>query len=495
MCENGTKQSMESTIKVTTPCASESAACNRADSVKTSDVDPDPILTSSSWPRFLVAKSLDGKLITKHNAFVIQKAIEGITSPNVVVKRMNKAGLLLIEVDRKQYAENLLRTDFFHDIPVEISEHKTMNSCKGVITTDVVDDLTDEQILDELKTTGQGVKEVNRIMTMKDGQRSPTRTLIITFDGSKIPETLFVAYMKLKVRLYIPNPRRCYKCQLFDHTQNFCTSEAACDNCGQSGHEKRDCPNPSSCANCGEAHCASSKDCSHWIFRKQVLTYKVENNVSYYQAQKHISEQLKQTNTNKPAYSHVVSKPSPKREFSTQTDLTWPINLTSPILLYGNQNKSVQSNQMEFENASSKRSRGSSSSSQGDEDLPKLAQPPPKRNFMKQIKSVESPQLSEGAEGGESEDTKECPQGDTKKCPQESTKKCPPEDEGGESGRNRHTSPPPDDPSKSGGGDGTAQKGRPSRSPDKNPKPSSKSGNKHKSRSGSKKSRSPIKFK
>ena len=79
---------MESTNKVNPPCSSDAAACNPAAPVRPSVADPDPTpkvdrSENKTWPRFLVAKSRDDKYITKHNIFVVSKAIKGITGENV----------------------------------------------------------------------------------------------------------------------------------------------------------------------------------------------------------------------------------------------------------------------------------------------------------------------------------------------------------------------------------------------------------------------------
>ena len=223
------------------PCSTtDTSACNLGVS---SDADPDPdqYLNQRYWPRFLVVKSLDQKDITKHNPFVIAKAIEGIAGKSVIVKRMVKSKILQLEVDSKQFAINLLKTDMLHNIPVKISEHRTMNTSKGVISTDALDDLDQDEIKQRLNEFGQEVKEVYRIMVTKKNEKVPTKTLIITFLSPKIPDYLYIGFIRVKVRMYVPNPRRCYQCQRFGHTKNFCEHESVCDRCGQPDHESSAC--------------------------------------------------------------------------------------------------------------------------------------------------------------------------------------------------------------------------------------------------------------
>ena len=56
----------------------------------------------------------------KHNLFVVSKAIEGIAGKPKETKALKKADLLLIEVDKKPHAINLLKATKLHTIPVSI---------------------------------------------------------------------------------------------------------------------------------------------------------------------------------------------------------------------------------------------------------------------------------------------------------------------------------------------------------------------------------------
>ena len=396
-----------------TPCSrSDAPACNPRASA---GIDPDQF-KRTSWPRFLVIKSLDGKCITKHNIFVVSKAIEGIAGKSVIVKRWVKSGLLLVEVDCQQYSINLLQTTRLHDIPVEISEHKTLNYSKGVVSSDVLDDLTDQEITDQLNSSGQEVKEVHRIMTYKNKIKTPTKTVIITFDKPTLPEFVYTGFMRLKVRVYVPNPMRCFQCGIFGHTKNNCKKEPACDKCGQPGHEDSDCSNPLHCVNCGEEHPASSRDCPEWKFRKDVLKYKHENNVSYPEAERQISIKLPKSNNNQSyssavTQSSVVTKSTVKLSASCQTDLTWPNDFTSPVLhsecVISNE-KAVQSVSMDFDYIKTKRVREGSLSSNEEDDMPSLEKPRMKRSHLSVHQtgnignvSTSSVPAGEGAVGGE----------------------------------------------------------------------------------------------
>ena len=78
----------------------------------------------------------------------------------------------------------------------------------------------------------QGVINVRRIkITLKD-----TNTFVFTFNTSILPKQLKVAFLRISVDPYIPNPLRCYACQVFGHHKNKCHREEICANCGQPKH-------------------------------------------------------------------------------------------------------------------------------------------------------------------------------------------------------------------------------------------------------------------
>ena len=270
---------MESSKIVTPLCSSDASACNPAASVRTHVADPDTNSNTQNWPRFLIIKSLDEKTILQHNVFVVAKAIEGIAGKPKEFIALNNAGLLLVEVDKKHYATNLLKTKHLHNIPVEITPHRSMNSSKGVITCGHLYDMEDQEILDHLKDSDQNVTDVYRIWAFRNGQKTKTNTLVLTFDTPTPPDKMYVGHYRVDVRLYIPNPRRCNKFQKFKHTKKFCKNETKCVNCGKTGHE--DCQEVAVCANCSGPHKASSKECPDWKTEKDIVEYKYTHNVSF----------------------------------------------------------------------------------------------------------------------------------------------------------------------------------------------------------------------
>ena len=77
--------------------------------------------------------------------------------------------------------------------------------------------------------------------------------------------------MQVKVDVYIPNPLRCYSCQVFGHHENKCGRHPVCCICGEPEHCEPSgvCNKPSKCVNCSGDHPANSKQCPQWEKEKE----------------------------------------------------------------------------------------------------------------------------------------------------------------------------------------------------------------------------------
>ena len=261
------------------------------------DSDSDSDTSISSFPRFVVLESLEDKHLTKINPFVVHKVISGIVKP-ISVKKLNN-GTLLIEVNKKTYADNLLNMKFFTNIKIKSYAHTSLNSSKGVVRSSELSLslslslCTLDEIKSHLKT--QAVTDDRRITFRRNNETISTDTYILTFGKPQIPKELKVGYSIIKVNPYIPNPLRCYNCQKFGHHEQKCLKSAVCKKCGESGsdHIELSCNNPPNCANCNGAHSADSRECMAWKREKEINTIKYTQNISFPEARKMVQNSNK----------------------------------------------------------------------------------------------------------------------------------------------------------------------------------------------------------
>ncbi|GFX06665.1 putative RNA-directed DNA polymerase from transposon BS [Trichonephila clavipes] len=241
--------------------------------------------------------------------FTIHKALKGIGGEPKSVKRL-RSGDLLVETSSSTQTKSFLLAKTFINSPVNIIPHKSLNTSRGVISEPDLLATSEAEILEGF--SNQGVIQVRRITIKKDTTIIPTKHLILTFSSPTLPQTIKAGYLNCKIRPYIPNPLRCFKCQRFGHSQTACRGQLTCSRCASVGHSSADCSLAQKCVNCSQPHSSDSKQCPKWKTEKEIQAIKTNRNISYLEARKLIAPQLSQS------YAQVA-KPSTVTS-TTQTD-------------------------------------------------------------------------------------------------------------------------------------------------------------------------------
>ena len=161
------------------------------------------IFTSQdNFARYLIIKTKSSeKPITSLSPFVIEKQIESTIATAKSVKKL-KDHTLLVETTRKGQTDNLKKMDTFFGVPVEVTEHKSLNSSKKLIRNKILKEESEENILDYLRP--QGVTHVKRFKIRKNNEFINTNTLLLTFNTVVAPKTLKIFYEIIPVDLYVP---------------------------------------------------------------------------------------------------------------------------------------------------------------------------------------------------------------------------------------------------------------------------------------------------
>ena len=230
--------------------------------------------------------SKEDKPITSLSPFIIEKQIESIIGTPKNVKKL-KNGTILVETNRKSQTDNLLKITKFFNINVTVTEHKTLNSCKGIIRDRMLKHETEESITEYLKT--QGVTACKRFTIKKDGNFIETNTLLLTFNTT-LPKSLKKIYRIIPVEVYIPNFLRYFNCQRFGHHKNGCPElpGSVCEKCdmGDFDHHTNACKNEAKCVNCHKNHLSKSNQCEIWKKEKEIMKIKVTQKITYLEAKK-----------------------------------------------------------------------------------------------------------------------------------------------------------------------------------------------------------------
>ncbi|GFT35033.1 putative RNA-directed DNA polymerase from transposon X-element [Trichonephila clavipes] len=252
--------------------------------------------------RFLLV-SLPHNDLSFKSPFAIQKALIGIGGEPKSVKRL-RSGDLLIETTSALQTKSFLLAKSFLNSPVTVSPHKSLNSCRGVISEPDLLGTSYSEILEGF--SDQGVTQSKTTKHNKAG------------------------YLHCKIRPYIPNPLRCFKCQRFGHSQTSCPGQLTCSRCASVGHSSTDCTVEPRCVNCSQSHPSDSKLCSKWKTEKEIQVIKTNRNIPYVEARKLIAPQLSQS------YAQVTKLSTATTTTQTDENITKivcsPLNLLQPLI-------------------------------------------------------------------------------------------------------------------------------------------------------------------
>jgi hypothetical protein len=116
-------------------------------------------------------------------------------------------GTLLVEAFTENQSNALLKATLLRLYSIQVERHVSLNSFRGVISTDTLDGLSDEAIQSFL--ADQSVSKAHKLIGKRDGKPVPD-----------LPPQVYLGYERVPVRAYVPNPMRCFRCQKFGHTQH-----------------------------------------------------------------------------------------------------------------------------------------------------------------------------------------------------------------------------------------------------------------------------------
>lgn len=251
-------------------------------------------LNPSTSPKYLVMKNKENKPLKNFNVFLIQKALESITTEAPIKINFNREGDLIILTKNSQQTTKFLKATQLSSLcPISVTLHPTLNTIKGVIYSNFLTNLSESEIVDGLRQ--QGATECKKVTKVKEGKVVNTPLHIISFDLYDLPKEVNIAWMKVKVEPYIPSPMQCKNCYLIGHTAKHCKSEQKCNICSTAVHIPTPCTKVE-CINCKHQHRSDNKNCPTFQKRKEILTYKTLNKCTFREA----TEEVNKSNTNYP---------------------------------------------------------------------------------------------------------------------------------------------------------------------------------------------------
>ena len=139
---------------------------------------------------------------------------------------------------------------------------------------------------------------------------------------NELPEKVRVTWRSIRVRPYIPNPVRCYRCQGYSHVASSCGRTERCARCSATGHKSSSCDAPKPRCTCGGEHEAWSRECPKLEKEKQKVRDRLSGNT------KRTETQPRPDDTSAPSrhQPHHAPEPTPYRNALLEEALPPPTN-------------------------------------------------------------------------------------------------------------------------------------------------------------------------
>lgn len=191
----------------------------------------------------------------------------------------------VIKMRNKSHVEKLKRMSKLADgFPIRIVEHPVLNFSKCVINCSETRVYSDDELIDELQP--QGVKELRRITKRDGNERINTPTIILTIQGTVVPENIYIGWIRCRTRPFYPSPMLCYCCWDFGHTRARCKRQdtPTCGNCSGNHMNEREnsCIAAAFCKRCNTAsHSLSSRKCPTYVKEEEIQHLRVDLGISY----------------------------------------------------------------------------------------------------------------------------------------------------------------------------------------------------------------------
>lgn len=140
----------------------------------------------------------------------------------------------------------------------------------------------------------------------------PTNTVVLTFQGQKLPERVFSFHSSLPVENYQLPTIQCLKCCRFGHVRDQCRSAPRCFRCAQShpGDECSVLESSSTCLFCSRPHFATFKNCSEHVRQQNIKNIMSKESISFQEASLRFPAKSRGSYADVTAEAHISPSPS-----------------------------------------------------------------------------------------------------------------------------------------------------------------------------------------
>lgn len=252
-----------------------------------------PSLQNAPNKYLLIIASINPSIkLGRQNPIKIQKALSDSVGVAKNLKQLANGNLLIECQDKHQWKAIQQRTSI-GEWSIRSSLHKSTSSAGVIYNVPLDFDIEDEDLKSVMK--GQKVSKATRLTyyDKNSNTRKTSRSVKLIFDVPILPQTINIGFNSYKIKLYVPNPIQCYKCQGYGHMAGNYSNKRKCRKCGED-HQSNECNTESpKCVNCKGDHPSNYKLCPSREQQKQALKVVKRDNITLHEANKQVKAKAK----------------------------------------------------------------------------------------------------------------------------------------------------------------------------------------------------------
>lgn len=166
----------------------------------------------------------NGKLLL---CSIMIKATHPVQGTKAIERETGKLKYAKLLSNKKQW-ERILKLGSLDDRKITVHIPGMAAKLRGVISN-VPLEMSTEEVKKDIQC--RKMIEAKRLQTNESGVKSNSLSVLFVFE-KLMPTEVKMGWINHKVREYIPQPLRCFKCQIMGHTAQQCKWRQRCTKCG-----------------------------------------------------------------------------------------------------------------------------------------------------------------------------------------------------------------------------------------------------------------------
>ena len=182
---------------------------------------------------------------------------------------------------------------------------------------------------DEAVKECTGYENAARVIKNVGRKKEASSMVILSFQG-ETSERVKIGYLSFKVKPYLREPTRCFKCNAYGHIAASCANKAKCPRClGE--HSLKECQNSDAekkCATChSTSHHTGQAACPQRKIEKEAILLRTSKHISYAKALTSAKNKTEETEPQEPAQGKKTKRKKAKATAEVSEKPNEPIRI------------------------------------------------------------------------------------------------------------------------------------------------------------------------